>query len=468
MATSTNEAGALNEGSVVPFFWRRVTEDDVRNAISGSFLGTICDAFEKNYIQKRVPLALTIMPGIALMACALTHKKEPSFNMEDEEEEKEPVSFILFGDEEECLSPAKKSGLYINTVRGNVPNAYVLIVAPSAAGKNVVNFSQYIESFGYSEISDGTLEGIKDRAVENPHLLLSLQEFGAILGKGDKKVRTGLTEMFNAGNFKIVMSTRTKKPPRTCEWFFPTIYGAVQPEVLKKEGRELDLAQGLFGRFLIGYISPQEARYDIRPCNKDIGRDDAIIRYGLSCIARLQGVVDVPDEEYNVKFSHPIEDAGIDGKMIPLVKRYANEYLPRIALMLAIPARVDGSLTLPKLTTEHFQRATIILYWLLTMAERALGTLSDLEGRDRLMEQNLWKMARKLKQLTVRKGKITIADISKSSSGTGWDSDAREKILNEMCARDWISIHTPLGLGERVMKGCTITLNEDNLPPGIC
>ena len=93
--------------------------------------------------------------------------------------------------------------------------------------------------------------------MKNPHLLISLQEFGAILeGKGYREdFKKGLTDMFNAGRFEDALSSRKSKEPRVCEWFFPTIYGAVQPEVLRKAGRSLDVAQGFFSRFLIGYVS---------------------------------------------------------------------------------------------------------------------------------------------------------------------------------------------------------------------
>ena len=123
-----------------PFFWRNVTEEDVWDAISGSFLETICKASAKNYTPK-APLPIIFMQSVTLMACAFTHKKE----IEDPDG---CVQTNLFGDDDPCLSPATQSQLYINTGEGNVPNAYVLIVAPSGAGKGLTGF-RLVKSLGY-------------------------------------------------------------------------------------------------------------------------------------------------------------------------------------------------------------------------------------------------------------------------------------------------------------------------------
>ena len=47
--------------------WRDVKETDVLEAVSGSFLQTICTAFGKNYTPK-APLSLILMQGITLMS----------------------------------------------------------------------------------------------------------------------------------------------------------------------------------------------------------------------------------------------------------------------------------------------------------------------------------------------------------------------------------------------------------------
>ena len=55
-------------------FWRMITTENVKAAIQGSFLNTICEAFAKNYTPK-APLPLVLLQVVTLMSCALTHKK---------------------------------------------------------------------------------------------------------------------------------------------------------------------------------------------------------------------------------------------------------------------------------------------------------------------------------------------------------------------------------------------------------
>ena len=450
-----------------PPFWRKVTDADVRDAISGSFLETICRTLEKNYTPY-APLPMILLQGILLMSAALTHRREdrqPSFTDE------EWPQADLFADEEEDfnLAPAHKSKLYIDTGLGNVPNAYVLIVAPSGAGKGL-GFLQLAKGLGYTVVSNGSsLEGIKDAAMANPHLLISLQEFGSLLHRKGYKddFKKGLTDMFNAGSFTDVLSARKSNEIRTMDWFYPSVYASIQPEVLKAGGRSLDIAQGLFSRFLIGYISEQEAEYDFNPCNSDLMSDLQTVQVGLSRIAMMSGVVASPNPHYNTDFSRPIRKI-IDKRMHPVLLRYANEYLIRIALMLAISSDIRYISELPELTEEHLKRATVILHRVLTMAEAALGSLTDLEGRSRQQEENLQKMARLLSVLSVRNDDITITDISRCSSGTGWDAKTRTGLLNEMIQRGWIDVRHPTMDGvEKVVKGCTIKFNRGNIPSGI-
>lgn len=321
----------------------------------------------------------------------------------------------------------------------------MLLVAPSGAGKGMNNF-QLIKKLDYEELTSGSLEGMKDAAMVNPHLLISLQEFGSVLeGKGYKEdFKKGLTDMFNRGSFTDALSVRKSKEIRTVDWFYPVVYGSVQPEVLRRAGRSLDIAQGLFGRFLIGYLSEEDAEYDFNPCNPDQDNDLRIIQKGLCKIAALHGVIVVPNPHYNTNFSHPLRHV-IDSRLVPLLLRYANEYLPRIALMLALPDTITSAATieLPQLTPDHFQRAATVLYWIFAMAEKALGSLTDLEGRSRQQEDNIRRMVRLQNRMTAEKEKITLAEISRRSSDSGWDAKIRIGILNEMIQRDYIEVRHP-------------------------
>lgn len=449
------------ENVLPPFFWRRITNKDVKAAIHGSYLETICDALAKDY-RRNIPFPLIIGQAVILMSAALTHQgKLPGFE------------FDFSGDIEQRhnLPPAKLSRLYIKTGRGNVPNAYVMIVAPSGAGKGM-GCIRLVEAVDYQRISDGSPEGIKDAAVENPHCIVELEEFCQILqGRGTQgRIKRFLTEMFNEGKFNDRLSKRSNAPDRSAPWFYPTVYAGIQPKMLKAIGRELDIAQGLFGRFLIFTLDEDDMNYSFNPCNPDADEDAERLQNGLLAISKLEGVVVIPDPDYNIKYIDPIL-AEISPTMRPLVLRYGNEYLPRIALMLAIPSDLSSlSQTPPVLTANHLDRARVILNWILAMAESALGVLTNLEGYARNQEENYYRMLERIARISKKNSNpaVAMAQISHASSGTGWDSRTREELLNELSARGWIKIFARNGQQlESVEKGCVIGLNTKEIPPGI-
>jgi len=442
-----------------PFFWRGITDEDVKDAIHGSCLETICEVLSKNY-RGTPPFPMILGHAILLMSATLTHKgEEPGFIV-DNNGSLIPAFHI---------TPARQSRLYINTGHGNVPNAYVMVVAPSGAGKSL-GYIHLAESLGYTVMNDGSPEGLKDAAMENPHILLEIQELSDVLkGRGPLgRFRKGLTDMFNAGKFNDKFSKRTGAPERSAPWFYPSVYAAIQPELLKALGRELDIEQGLFGRFLVFTLSESDMGYAFNPCNRDDEEDLNRLYLHLRAISEIKGVVDVPDPEYNTKFTEPIL-AEISKMMRPLVLRYGNEYLPRIALMLAIsndPANI--SQTPPVLTTVHLERASIILYRILAMAETALGALTNLEGHARSLEENLQKMVQLIDRLSETNGAgLLLNQISRNSNRTGWDSKTREDLLNELAARGWIVIARNGQKIESVEKGCRIALNRPEIPSGI-
>lgn len=443
-----------------PFFWRKMTDEDVKAVIKGSYLETICEVLAKNY-RGKVPFRMILGQAILLMGIALTHQgKEPDIEIDSNGDVVPQIN----------ITPARLSRLYINTGYGNVPNTYVMAVAPSGAGKGM-GCTRLVEALGYTVINDGSPEGIKDAVAENPHCMLEYQEFSEVLrGKGSLgRIKKPLTDMFNAGKFNDRLSKRTNAPERSAPWFYPSVYAALQPEMLNALGRELDIAQGLLGRFLIFTLTENDMAYSVNVCNRDAFDDLNRLCKGLLAISEIEGEVDVPDPEYNTKFTEPIL-AEISKTMRPLVLRYGNEYLPRIALMLAIPKSTDSlSHTPPKLTVDHLKRAGIILCRILTMAESALGTLTNLEGHERMQEENYRKMTRLIARISGKNDSpVSVAQISRNSNGTGWDSKTRENLLKELSARGLIVILTKNGEKlESVEKGCIIRLNEKAIPPGI-
>jgi len=443
-----------------PFFWREISDEDVKAAIHGCFLESICNALAKNY-RGTPPFPMILGHALILMAAALTHQgEEPEF-LVDSSGNPAP----LFN-----ITPARLSRLHIKTGHGNVPNAYVLVVAPSGAGKGL-GCIRLAESIGYTVMTDGSPEGIKDAAIENPHIVLEIQEFSDLLkGKGSlARFKKGLTELFNAGQFNDKFSKRTGAPERSAQWFYPSVYAAIQPEMLKTLGRQLDIAQGLFGRFLVFTLDESDMKFSFNPCNPDDEVDMNRLYMGLRAISEIKGAVEVPDPDYNIKFTEPILSE-ISETMRPLVLRYGNEYLPRIALMLAIPNEPAAISKTPlKLTSDHLKRAGIVLHRILAMAESALGSLTNLEGHARILEENLWKMVRHVARIEEKTGTagVLLAQISRNSNGTGWNSATREDLLKELAIRGWIVMMKNGQKIESVEKGCRIVLNRSEIPAGI-
>ena len=62
-----------------PFFWQGISDDDVKAAIHGCFLETICNSLAKNY-RGTPPFPMILGHALILMASALTHQgEEPEF-----------------------------------------------------------------------------------------------------------------------------------------------------------------------------------------------------------------------------------------------------------------------------------------------------------------------------------------------------------------------------------------------------
>ena len=443
------------------FNWRETTPKNVREAIDGSILGSLCTALSKFYTPA-APLPIVLIQAIVLTGMALTHRRSKK------------------SDSNPCnCSAAHLSDVYINTMFGNVPNIFAMIVAPSGAGKGQIPTTLF-SAVQYQSFGNASLEGIKDAAMLNPHILISIQELGQYLsGRGYKgNFKAELTDMFNVGSFSDACSQSKRHGLRQAEWFFPSVYAAIQPAVLRNIGRALDISQGFFSRFLYGYMDESETSYRLNPCNHDWCNDQAMLCKRLTEISQLVGTVEVPNDNYGDAFLNTILPTLAD-EMIPIAKRYSYEYLPRIALMLSLPGinnttRIEA---LPKITYEHIYRAEIVLYYILHMAERALGGLTDLDGRQRQNEDNLAKMVKIITRIEQKSNSagVSVAEISRNSNGTGWDSKTRIHVLAEMAERGWCKVfYDGKDISNRIdpktvssLRGYKFTICREAIPFGV-
>ena len=449
-----------------PYFWRKITDEDVCTAIYGTYLYSIVFDLAKNY-KGDIPFQLILHQALSVFLPALTHRKDDDSENPENQELPDNVSLA----EVENALPAHLSRLYIDTIYGNVPNIYSLIIAPSGAGKGIGPFP-VLDALGYKTLNNSSLEGVVDAAMLNPHIFIRLDEFGSVLdGKGYMDTfRKRLTDLFNSGKYEDALSSRKGASARKVAWIYPSLYAAIQPDVLNACGRALDVSQGLLARFLICFMGEKDMNYEINLDNPDARADILRIMSGLKKVSTLQGAVKVPNPNYNSVFLAPLKGM-LDERLRPLADRYANEYLPRLALAISILADESGAPDIiegatPVLTEEHFRRASVILYRDLAMAEAAFGTLTDLEGADRIRENDIRKMIRMLSRMKSDEA-VTIASISHNSNGTGWNCKRREELLNELAERGIVTISHNGQKQERVKRGCTIKLNRDKIPPGM-
>lgn len=449
-----------------PYFWRKITDEDVCSAICGTYLYSIVFDLAKNY-KGDIPFQLILHQALSVFLPALTHRMDEDGEKPENQELPDNISLA----EVENALPAHLSRLYIDTIYGNVPNIYTLVIAPSGAGKGIGPFP-VLDALGYKTLNKASLEGVVEAAIINPHIFIRLDEFGSVLdGNGYMDAfRKGLTDLFNGGKYEGALSSRKGSVARKVAWIYPSVYAAIQPDVLNACGRALDVSQGLLARFLICFMSEKDMNYEVNLDNPDVRTDILRIMSGLKKVSTLRGSVKVPDPNYNTVFLAPLKGI-LDERLRPLADRYANEYLPRLALALSILVGENGAPDIteggtPVLNEEHFRRASVILYRDLAMAEAAFGALTDLEGSDRIRENDIRKMVRMLSRMNPDED-VTIASISHKSNGTGWNSKRREELLNELADRGIVSISYNGQKLERVRRGCVIKLNADKIPPGM-
>ena len=484
--------------------WRKVTDNDIENAIKGSLVGQIYNLLQKNY-DTTPPATLCLTQAITNVSMALVHKKDwyknltsslPQPNVISKTEDDDIITRqeakmlsaqskqtdevdlnellngfsisspnisdagVIF---QKAASPAHRSGIYIDTKMGNVPNVFSLVVAPSGFGKSLSLISQVAKAIGYTEITDTTLAGIQEEAMKGKPIVLSFQEFGKYLNTefAVSEFRTGLTDMFSAGSFYRTTAGNKHGKVYSCDWFYPTLLGSVQPAVIKKRATQHDIAQGFLARMLVAYIDDNGLKPHVSPINICEDKDFSRVIVSLAKLSRQEKVVSLPNDDYNIKFAKPIEGI-LKPALKPFLNRYASEYLPRIALMLAIPENYDGT-PIPDITEERLKKATVIMHHYLYNVEKAFYGLNDLTGKQKQFEDDIRKMTELMNRLH-KKGikNIKLSNISHQSSGSGWDCTARMEILNEMLQREMIELSNRKTTEyDQVQRGDLICLKYD-------
>jgi hypothetical protein len=333
--------------------WRKVSTEDVQEAIKDSILADVVDIlrascdppllFEIGF-AKALPFigACLASPRTDAMGCALTG--------------------------------INRANIAIETSGGQALNMWTMIVAESAAGKDIgTAYDQACRELGLMIGTSGSEEGIADAYVENGNGILNISEFKNWLDKRHWQSRAAsfLTHSFNKGHFLHVMSKRSSgdAPKRESSYCYPSIFAAVQPDILHKLADTEDLHSGFLSRFLI--IRAEAEKFF--PYPRTGGDDGEDARRLIEIGWELKSVTGRITPPYRYQKSLVDEFNGHSAKPKSTWARICNEYLPRLAIMISLRR---GDMT-PRVDEESLARAGVVCRWLFANAERCLRNIHE-------------------------------------------------------------------------------------------
>lgn len=390
--------------------WRYVDESQVLESIAGTNLQPLVEALAAPTIPP-LPIALTLPKAISLAGCALSGEK-----VVDEEARRR-------------LSPgASRARVKIMTAGGQVCNAWTLIVAASAAGKDVggvVNDLSF--SCNYFLGDGGSAEGLADALTENGNGLIQIREMADWLNKShwQSKAAGFLTGAFSSGMFSVRLSGRSGEAPRRSDYCFPSITANIQPSTLERFGTSLDITSGFLGRFLFSYAEAHHGR----PTCRDFSDLTEAAEQSLRLYENKCGVIHVGDGYLDELYGEFVTNGA---HIEPVWKRHVNEYGPRLALMLS--ASPEDRHPEISITEDGWKRAAILIRWFYAHAEKCLeGVNEDQESK------RTEGLIRRMAEYIAANPGCKLQDISRNR-GKNSTSRERQDALAEMQARGLISV----------------------------
>ena len=424
-----------------PAPWRDVQNSDIRQILEGTYLGAMTDLYS-SVTSPKLPLEGSIIKAIVTAGCALSGEGVPDTTKNND--------FPAMG--------AQAARLRINTAGGQVCNVYALLAANSACGKDVGSLLDYVTArHGWNLGQSGSAEGISEALKKTPNGMLSISEFMNYIDEShwQHKAASFLTEAFSKGFFRYNFSSRgAKGGVSECDYCFPNIFAAVQPDIFAEFVRKRDISSGFMCRFL--YCKMPEFFGD-PITNIDHPMILSIFDDLLQVFKRKHGIVEVP-AGYGKNLSTMFKKYSPD-KLHPVWRRLVNEYMPRFAVMLSINNSGESQGDYVLLKDRHWSDAEKMVQWFFTHAENMLMQIEDESNFSREQE----KIMRRLAQIIAKYDRgdgVSSKTISRNASHTGTTAESRRKILLEMVERCWITSDDPACL-----PGSKFKINK--LPPGI-
>ena len=465
--------GADDEGNLVSFRetvgamedehpWRKVTSDDVREAIRDTALSDL-EAIYASVVNPPLPIECSLMKSIVTAACCLSG------------EASQEVLDKRYGGNLGCVNlvGADRARVKINTSGGQLCNVYGLIVAPSATGKDIggligkfarmtnpdlyhIDRQKYKPDWNIAT-SSSSAEGLAKMLVNKPNGLISVSEMSIWLDKNNWQYKTAdfLTEVFAQGFFDQTLSDRPRSSSgsRSTEYCAPNIMGSIQPSVFNDNVTMRDVDTGLLGRFLMTKLPEY---YGNPTTFNGVAKQTALWEAVEPFLAKCDVV------EMEEGYSLALQDV-FKGKcspsMTPSWRRLCNEYYPRLMVMLSVTNDIRTRRSEVVITDETRERARTLVMWLFANAERILSGIIEGEGTGRIIEKSLKRLLTIV--LSAGEAGVSLRDISHRASGSGTTAKDRRDMLMEMCERGWIketdehrfvSLNPPLDLARQVRK----------------
>lgn len=419
--------------------WRNVTNEDVMNCLDGTFLGELTEIYA-SVSRPPLPLEGALLKAIVTAACCLSGEAS-------DEELVKRYGGNLGG---VALVGHDRARMKINTSGGQLCNAYAMLVAPSACGKDIGGLIGKFSHMRNPDIyhadktnvvpdwnlgTSGSAAGIAGVLTHKPNALLSISEMSSWLDKDcwQSKAAEFLTQVFGMGYFDENFSDRGRAgSSRSAVYCAPNIIANIQPNVFSEKVDIIDVETGFVGRFLIAKMP----EFYGNPKNFD---SIAVLRrmeLAIQPFLRKRGIVEFEDG-----YSDDLQQTFIgrcDQRFVPSWRRLCNEYYPRFVVMLSVTGdiRTQGEEVIITDDTRH--RATLLVLWLFANAERVLSGIVESVGNSRIVEKQLKRLFTIIRDSNHGDGVLT-RDISRSASGSGTTAKQRQDLLMELEARQWIA-----------------------------
>ncbi len=419
--------------------WRCVTNGDIMACLDGTFLGELTDIYA-SVSRPPLPLEGALLKAIVTAACCLSGEAS-------EEELQGRYGGNLGG---VAFIGHDRARMKINTSGGQLCNAYAMLVAPSACGKDIGGLIGKFSHMRNPDIyhadkgnalpdwnlgTSGSAAGIATVLSHKPNALLSISEMSSWLDKDCWQSRAAefLTQVFGMGYFDENFSDRGRcAASRSAVYCAPNIIANIQPNVFNEKVDIIDVETGFVGRFLISKMP----EFYGNPKNFDsiavLKRMELVIQPFL----RKRGIVEFEDG-----YSDALQQVFIgkcDQRFVPSWRRLCNEYYPRFVVMLSINGdiRTQGEDVI--VTDDTLLRARTLVLWFFANAERVLSGIVESVGNSKIVEKQLKRLFTIIRDSNHGDGVLT-RDISRSASGSGTTAKQRQDLLLELEARQWVA-----------------------------